>query len=128
MKTGVCTTDFEKLPLVPADALFGRIRELGFGCVQFAFSSVQLAEYGKIIVFFIKESLSHGIPFICDTHQFIRADRKKNDLCERTGNGHFGDVRRDFNFTPEGIREYFCFGRLGGSGIHAVCSACKNAD
>ena len=40
MKTGVCTTDFEKLPLVTADRLFGQIRELGFCCVQFAFSSV----------------------------------------------------------------------------------------
>ena len=45
MKTGVCTTDFEKLAPVPADRLFGRIRELGFECVQFAFSSVSESDF-----------------------------------------------------------------------------------
>ena len=45
MKTGVCTTDFEKLPLVTADALFGRISALGFGCVQFAFSSIRESDF-----------------------------------------------------------------------------------
>ena len=45
MKTGVCTTDFEKLALVPADRLFGRIRELCFECVQFAFSSVSESDF-----------------------------------------------------------------------------------
>ena len=45
MKTGVCTTDFEKLPLVPADELFARIRGIGFECVQFAFSSVAEADF-----------------------------------------------------------------------------------
>ena len=45
MKTGVCTTDFEKLPLMTADRLFARIRDIGFACVQFAFSSVSEAEF-----------------------------------------------------------------------------------
>lgn len=45
MKTGVCTTDFEKLPLISADRLFGRIRDLGFACVQFAFSSVSESDF-----------------------------------------------------------------------------------
>lgn len=45
MKTGVCTTDFEKQPLRPADRLFADIRALGFECVQFAFSSVTEADF-----------------------------------------------------------------------------------
>ena len=45
MKTGVCTTDFEKQPLRTADRLFERIRALGFECVQFAFSSVTEADF-----------------------------------------------------------------------------------
>ncbi|MBR4186700.1 MAG: sugar phosphate isomerase/epimerase [Clostridia bacterium] len=45
MKTGVCTTDFEKQPLRTADALFQRIRAIGFECVQFAFSSVTESDF-----------------------------------------------------------------------------------
>ena len=42
MKTGICTTDFEHdgKPLLPADALFAKIKAFGFSCVQFAFSSI----------------------------------------------------------------------------------------
>ena len=45
MKTGVCTTDFEKQPLREADCLFSDIRSIGFECVQFAFSSVTEADF-----------------------------------------------------------------------------------
>ncbi|MBQ3708164.1 MAG: sugar phosphate isomerase/epimerase [Clostridia bacterium] len=45
MKTGVCTTDFEKQPLLSADQLFAKIRALGFECVQFAFSSVTESDF-----------------------------------------------------------------------------------
>ena len=45
MKTGVCTTDFEKQPIRSALRLFERIRDLGFECVQFAFSSVSEAGF-----------------------------------------------------------------------------------
>ena len=75
MKTGVCTTDFEKQPLVCADRLFGQIRELGFCCVQFAFSSVletdfvptgQLELPGRIPPAVLgaveSASLRHGLP------------------------------------------------------------------
>ena len=45
MKTGVCTTAFEKSPLLPAAALFEKIRAVGFECVQFAFSSVTESDF-----------------------------------------------------------------------------------
>ena len=47
MRTGICTTDFEVTGQIPpaADRLFGRIAELGFECVQFAFSSIAESEF-----------------------------------------------------------------------------------
>ena len=47
MRTGICTTDFEVTGQIPlsADRLFGRIAELGFACVQFAFSSIAESEF-----------------------------------------------------------------------------------
>ena len=75
MKTGVCTTDFEKSPLLPADALFGKIRAIGFECVQFAFSSIAESDFvptgqlelpGEISAETVraaeKASAKHGLP------------------------------------------------------------------
>ena len=49
MRTGICTTDFEVTGQIPptADRLFGRIAELGFECVQFAFSSIAESEFAR---------------------------------------------------------------------------------
>ena len=47
MRTGICTTDFERAgqEALTADRLFGRMQELGFGCTQFAFSSIRESEF-----------------------------------------------------------------------------------
>lgn len=47
MRTGICTTDFEEknTPRMTADDLFAHIRQYGYTCTQFAFSSVSESEY-----------------------------------------------------------------------------------
>ena len=47
MRTGICTTDFEvkNAPRMTADELFALIRQYGYTCTQFAFSSVAESEY-----------------------------------------------------------------------------------
>ncbi len=47
MRTGICTTDFEEknAPRMTADELFALIRQYGYTCTQFAFSSVAESEY-----------------------------------------------------------------------------------
>lgn len=44
MRTGICTTDFES-NVRPADELFGKISDMGFECLQFAFSSVSECDF-----------------------------------------------------------------------------------
>ncbi len=47
MRTGICTTDFEEknAPRMAADDLFALIRQYGYTCTQFAFSSIAESEY-----------------------------------------------------------------------------------
>lgn len=47
MRTGICTTDFEEknAPRLTADELFALIRQYGYTCTQFAFSSVAESGY-----------------------------------------------------------------------------------
>ncbi len=92
MKTGICTTDFEpNRPLRDADGLFALIREMGYECVQFAFSSIaetgfvpngQLELPGELPSAAVraaeKASAAHGLPIrvINATFNMAHPDRR----------------------------------------------------
>ena len=102
MRTGICTTDFEvtdRLPL-PADRLFGRIREFGFGCVQFAFSSIAESEFsptGQI-------EIPDRIPTAALDAAARSADRF--DLPIEVINGTFNMAHPDKDVRREGIKRF----------------------
>ena len=102
MRTGICTTDFEvtdRLPL-SADRLFGRIREFGFGCVQFAFSSIAESEFtptGRI-------EIPDRIPTAALDAAARSADRF--DLPIEVINGTFNMAHPDEDVRREGIRRF----------------------
>ena len=102
MKTGICTTDFEvtgRLPLF-ADHLFGRIAELGFSCVQFAFSSIAESEFtptGRI-----------EIPDRIPTAALDAAARNasRHALPIEVINGTFNMAHPDDDVRREGIKRF----------------------
>ena len=125
MKTGVCTTDFEKLPLVPADALFGRIRELGFGCVQFAFSSVREADFiptGQL------ELPGRIGP---DLLRAVEAAAVRHGLPPEVMNATFNMAHPDPAVRVEGLKRLDLHAEAAlslGCPVLSLCSGTRNAD
>ena len=127
MRTGICTTDFEvtdRLPL-SADRLFGRIGELGFGCVQFAFSSIAESEFiptGRI-------EIPDRIPTAALDAAARCADRF--DLPIEVINGTFNMAHPDTDVRREGIRRFAILldaaDALGVKYI-SLCSGSRNAE
>lgn len=125
LRTGVCTTDFENKTIYTADALFARIRELGFGAVQFAFSSIAETEYtpnGQI-------EMPKEIPYAA----VVAADRAaaKYDLPIEVVNGTFNMAHPDASVRVEGLRRFEILleasADLGAKYI-SLCSGSRNVE
>lgn len=125
LRTGVCTTDFENRPLYTADALFSRIRELGFGALQFAFSSISetnFAPSGQI-------EIPKQIPYIA----VVAADRAagKYDLPIEVVNGTFNMAHPDPAVRAEGLRRFAILTEASaalGAKYISLCSGSRNPD
>jgi len=126
MRTGVCTTDFEHAgqPLRTADALFGTIRNFGFACVQFAFSSIAECDFvpdGEI-------EIPAVIPFAAVTE----ADRAaaRYGLPIEVINGTFNMAHPDPSVREEGLRRFALLTEAGealGTKYISLCSGSRNA-
>lgn len=125
LRTGVCTTDFENQKLYTANELFARIHALGFGAVQFAFSSIAETNYtpnGKI-------EIPEQIPNVA----IVAADRAaaKYDLPIEVVNGTFNMAHPDPAIRAEGLRRFAILVEattaLGAKYI-SLCSGSRNPD
>ena len=100
MRTGICTTDFEKTgtPLLSADLLFGKIRAMGYTCTQFAFSSI--AETGFV------PNGQIEIPAVIPSAALKAAERAQSghDLPIMVINGTFNMAHPDEDIRTEGLR------------------------
>ena len=98
MRIGICTTDFEKA--MPADALFAKVKALGFDAVQLAFSSVSECGFEVSDHIEIPEGVSD------DAIEAILAAGKKYgvDIC--AVNGTFNMAHCDPSVREEGIRRF----------------------
>ena len=102
MRTGICTTDFERpgVPALPADALFKKIRKMGFEVIQFAFSSVAESR-------FIPDGSIELPPEIPDeTVDAILAASEKYDLPIPAINGTFNMAHPDRAVREEGLLRF----------------------
>ena len=124
MKTGVCTTDFEKLPLVPADRLFARIRDIGFSCVQFAFSSVAEAEFVPTGQLELPERISP------DVLRAVGAASERYGLPVEVINATFNMAHPDPAVREEGLRRLDVAAEAAqilGCPVLSLCSGTRNA-
>lgn len=125
LRTGVCTTDFENQTLYSADTLFQCIRELGFGVVQFAFSSISETNFIPTGLIEIPEY----IPYTA----VIAADRAtaKYQLPIEVVNGTFNMAHPDASVRAEGLRRFSILveasAALGAKYI-SLCSGSRNPD
>ena len=58
MKIGICTTDFARRGM---DRLFSDIADMGFECAQFAFASIDEAEYEVSGAIEIPDAIAPGL-------------------------------------------------------------------
>ncbi|MBQ8641227.1 MAG: sugar phosphate isomerase/epimerase [Clostridia bacterium] len=126
MRTGVCTTDFEHIgvPLRNADSLFGVIRNYGFECVQFAFSSVAECNFvptGEI-----------EIPAYIPYAAVVNTDRaaQKYSLPIEVINGTFNMAHPDASVREEGLRRFAILTEAAealGAKYISLCSGSRNA-
>ena len=126
MRTGVCTTDFEHQgePLRSADSLFAVIRNFGFACVQFAFSSI--AETGFVPTGEIE------IPAVIPYAAIVEADRAatRYSLPIEVINGTFNMAHPDPAVREEGLRRFALLTEAGeavGAKYISLCSGSRNA-
>jgi len=126
MRTGVCTTDFEHAgePLRRADTLFGVIRDFGFSCVQFAFSSI--AETGFVPTGEIE------IPAVIPYAAVVEADRAaaRHGLPIEVINGTFNMAHPDGTVREEGLRRFAILTEAAealGAKYISLCSGSRNA-
>lgn len=127
MRTGVCTTDFEHtdMPLYTAEKLFARMKELSFGVVQFAFSSIAETNFtpnGQI-------EIPEQIPYAA----VVAADRAANryGLPIEVVNGTFNMAHPDPAVREEGLRRFGILTKASaalGAKYISLCSGSRNAD
>jgi len=127
MRTGICTTDFEVTGKLPptANRLFGRIRSLGFECVQFAFSSIAESEFTPTGQIEIPDKISN---------QAILAagrDAVRNNLSIEVINGTFNMAHPDEEVRREGIRRFALLTEAAdilGAKYISLCSGTRYAE
>lgn len=100
MRTGICTTDFEKpgAAPMPAEQLFAAVRELGLSCVQFAFSSI--AECGFTPTGQIEIPASIPPPALRNTQKYAAQYALPIEVI----NGTFNMAHPDVEVRWEGLR------------------------
>ena len=123
MKTGVCTTDFEKLPLMTAENLFERIRAIGFACVQFAFSSVTEADFVPTGQLELPKTLSPALLKAVDKAS------ERHGLPVEVINATFNMAHPDPEVREEGLRRLKIHAEAArslGCPILSLCSGTRN--
>ena len=125
MRTGICTTDFEKSGTAPGSAehLFLAIHELGLSCVQFAFSSVAECEFTPTGQIEIPAHIPSGA---------IRSVQKyaaEYSVSIEVINGTFNMAHPDKTVRAEGLRRFALLAdaaeELGAKYI-SLCSGTRN--
>ena len=125
MKTGVCTTDFEKQPLRTADRLFERIRALGFECVQFAFSSVTEADFTPTGQLELPGEIAAG------TLSAVARASERYDLPIGVINATFNMAHPDPAVREEGLRRlavHLDAAKALGCPILSLCTGSRNSN
>ena len=99
MRTGICTTDFEEknAPRMTADDLFARIRQYGYTCTQFAFSSVAESGYTPDGCIEIPGAIAP------ETLRAIEKAAEKHDLPLCVINGTFNMAHPDEEILKTGL-------------------------
>ncbi|MBE6724406.1 MAG: sugar phosphate isomerase/epimerase [Ruminococcaceae bacterium] len=123
MKTGVCTTDFEKLPLMTAEKLFERIRAIGFACVQFAFSSVTEADFVPTGQLELPKALSPALLRAVDKAS------ERHGLPVEVINATFNMAHPDPEVREEGLRRLKIHAEAArslGCPVLSLCSGTRN--
>jgi sugar phosphate isomerase/epimerase len=124
MKTGVCTTDFEKSPLLSADRLFEKIRSIGFACVQFAFSSVTEADFLPTGQLELPGEIS------ADTVRAVEKASNAHGLPVEVINATFNMAHPDPEVREEGLRRLKVHAEAAnalGCPVLSLCSGTRNA-
>ena len=127
MRTGICTTDFEEknAPRLTADELFALIRQYGYTCTQFAFSSVAESEYIPDGCIEIPESIAPSV--ICAVE---RASAKHN-LPVMVFNGTFNMAHPVEEIRRTGLKRLetlACAADELGVKLISLCSGTRNPD
>lgn len=126
MKTGICTTDFENSATkYQADQLFIEISNLGFTCVQFAFSSISESNFtpsGRI-----------EIPERIPTAAIDAAGNAsaKYELPIEVINGTFNMAHPDIEVRQEGLRRFALLTEAAaslGAKYISLCSGTRNTE
>ena len=123
MKTGVCTTDFEKLPLMTVEKLFERIRAIGFACVQFAFSSVTEADFVPTGQLELPKALSPALL------KAVGKASERHGLPVEVINATFNMAHPDPEVREEGLRRLKTHAEAArslGCPILSLCSGTRN--
>lgn len=122
MEIGVCTTDFETLPL---ETLFGKIERLGFTSVQLSFDTIEECDFQADGVFEIPWSvpaeITRQIQFSADRHGL-------RILCV---NGTFNMAHPDAAARDEGVKRFQGFAeavKALGCPCISLCTGTRNTD
>ena len=127
MRTGICTTDFEEknAPRLTADDLFAHIRQYGYTCTQFAFSSVSESEYLPGGSIEIPGSISPS------TIRAIEKAAQKHDLPLMVINGTFNMAHPDEEIRKTGLQRMKILAQAAqelGVKYISLCSGTFNRD
>ena len=123
MKTGVCSTDFEKSHLLSPDALFRKIRAIGFQCVQFSFTSVTGPDYEPSGLIEIPERIPVG------TVLDVWRASEKTGLPIEVINATFNMAHPDRLVREEGLRRFAALAEISaalGCPILSLCTGTRN--
>ena len=122
---GVCSTDFESEHHAPysAQVLFDKMKERGFSCVQFAFSSIAESQFtptGEI-------EIPAVIP--TDALRAVNTQAQSHGIPVRVINGTFNMAHPDRAVREEGIRRFAVLCEAAetlGAAYISLCSGTRN--
>ena len=122
MRIGVCTTDFDRA--MPADELFSFVKQLGFTCVQLAFSSV--SECG----FSVSDHIEIPGEVPPEAIAAILSASEKHGVKIVAVNGTFNMAHSDPAVRAEGLRRFDGFLKAVkalGCPLASLCSGSRSA-
>ena len=120
MKLGLCTTDFT---VRPADALFGRLSELGVGVTQFAFCSVLESDFTPDESIEIPESIP------AEAMRAITREARRHAVAITAINGTFNMCHPDEEVRMEGVKRFAVLCQAAealGCSILSLCSGTRS--